>query len=66
MQAPSVFVVGETVQAPSVFVVGETVQAPSVFVAGETVVGEWVQAPSARARETMQALDILCNLPLVF
>ena len=24
-----------------------------------------MQAPSARARETMQALDILCNLPLV-
>ena len=36
-QAPSVLIVGETVQAPSVFVVGETVQAPSVFVIGETV-----------------------------
>ena len=63
MQAPSVFVVGETVQAPSVFVVVETVQAPSVFVCA-LVPSDFV----ARDRETMQALDndILCNLPLVF
>ena len=60
VQAPSVFVVGETVQAPSVLIVGETVQTPNVFVC-TLVLSEFV----ARARETMQALDVLCNLPLV-